>query len=66
MAASKRRRTLLRALFFMILRKRIKRQQKKNRRRFWVREIFKKRENKGAYNQILTELRLVDRENHFK
>lgn len=66
MAASKTRRKLLRALFFMVLRNRIKRKQKQKRRRFWVREIFQHRENKGAYNQILTELRLFDRENHFK
>jgi len=54
--------------FFKILRRRIKRKQNQNRIRFWVREIFKHRENKGDYNQILTnsELRFINRENHFK
>ena len=34
--------------------------------RFWVREIFKKRNQHGLYNNLIQELRFGDREFYFK
>ena len=35
-------------------------------RKHWVKHIYKQRENMGAYNCLLQELRLKDRESHFR
>ena len=34
---------------------------KKRKHRFWVREIYKKREEQGVFSNLLRELRLDDR-----
>ena len=45
----------------------LKQKQKKNKsRRFWVREIFKKRNQHGLYNNLIQELQFGDREFYFK
>ena len=40
--------------------------KKKRKHRFWVREIYKKREEQGVVSNLLRELRLDDREYFFK
>ena len=40
--------------------------KKKRKHRFWVREIYRKREEQGAFSNLLRELRLDDREYFFK
>ena len=35
------------------------------RRRFWIREIFRRREIQGAYLNLLQELKIHDREYFF-
>ena len=40
--------------------------KKKKKRKFWVREIYKKREEQGVFSNLLRELRLDDREYFFK
>ena len=40
--------------------------KKKRKHRFWVREIYKKREEQGVFSNLLRELRLDDREYFFK
>ena len=35
------------------------------RRRFWIREIFRRRETQGAYLNLLQELKIHDREYFF-
>lgn len=41
-------------------------EKKRKKRRFWVREIFKQREKQGVFSNLLTELRLHDREFYFR
>ena len=48
-------------LVIAILRQRRKREPRR-KCRFWICEIFKKREEFGAYNLLVQELRLGDRE----
>ena len=43
-----------------------KKKKKRRKHRFWVREIFKKREQQGVFSNLLQELRLSDREFYFK
>ena len=40
--------------------------KKKREHRFWVRDIYKKREEQGVFSNLLRELRLGDREYFFK
>ena len=40
--------------------------RKKNGKSRWVKEIFLKREEKGAYHHLLQELRLKDRAGYFR
>ena len=40
--------------------------KKKRKHRFWVREIYKKREEQGVFPNLLRELQLDDREYFFK
>ena len=39
--------------------------KKKKKHRFWIREIYKKREEQGVFSNLLRELRLDDREYFF-
>ena len=38
----------------------------KKNRAMWVRDIYKQREEKGAYHTLVQELQLGDKEFHFK
>ena len=40
--------------------------KKKREHRFWVSDIYKKREEQGVFSNLLCELRLGDREYFFK
>ena len=54
-------------LLYMLVRRRFRKQsKKKSSRRFWVRDVYLVREQRGAYNHVIQELRLSDRENHFR
>ena len=41
-------------------------QIKRKRKRTWVREIFKKRIEQGVYHNLMQEMRVNDRESHFR
>lgn len=43
-----------------------KKTKKRRKHRFWVRDIFKQREQQGVFSNLLRELRLGDRECFFK
>ena len=36
--------------------------KKERKRKKWVRELFRKREEKGAFNNLVQEMKLADRE----
>ena len=40
--------------------------KKKRKHRFWVHEIYRKREEQGVFSNLLRELQLDDREYFFK
>ena len=40
--------------------------KKKRKRKKWVRELFRKREEKGAFNNLVQEMKLADRESFFR
>ena len=42
------------------------RKKKKRKHRFWVREIYRQREQQGVFSNLIRELRLGDREYFFK
>ena len=50
----------------ILLRRFRKRKFKGKPRKQWVRVIFKEREEKGAYYQLIKKIRLNDREFYFK
>ena len=57
----------LRKAFFYILLKRLRQERKKSKRRkVWVKDLFQERENKGAFQQTLQNIRASDREAHFR
>ena len=39
--------------------------KKERKRKKWVRELFRKREEKGAFNNLVQEMKLADRESFF-
>ena len=55
---------LLQANLFLLLALKRRHRQFQNRRkhRFWVRKIFLKRQELGAFNTLVRELRVFDRE----
>ena len=61
-----RRRLLLLAYVIILRMRRRRRARNRKNRSFWVRELFRARDEKGAYTQIMQEIRLNDRESHFK
>ena len=63
-----RRRNLLVLSFFMLKRRsRYERTTKEVRKRkVWVKKIFEERQAKGTFNLMVQQLRLQDRENHFR
>ena len=52
-------------LLLVILRRR-RTQRQRRKHRFWVREIFQRREQFGWYHTLARELRLSDREYYFR
>ena len=53
-------------VLILLKQKRKKKKKISKSRRFWVREIFKKRNQHGLYNNLIQELRFGDREFYFK
>ena len=56
----------LAVIAIILLRRVRKRRFKRKRRKQWVRTIFKEREVKGAYYQLINDMRLNGREFYFK
>ena len=54
------------ALLSVILFDNKSRRKQPKKRRFWVREIFQRREERGVFLKLVTELQLGDREYYFK
>ena len=57
------------ALGFLTIRRRRRRRRMRDQRqhrRIWVRDIYKHREERGAYHTLVQELQLGDRELYFK
>ena len=69
MAPTNQRRAL-QACYFLILavlkRRRQRGRKEKRKHRFWVRSIFQKREELGAFHTLAQELRLDDREYFYR
>ena len=40
--------------------------KKERKRKKWVRELFRKREEKGAFNNLVQEMKLADRESFLR
>ena len=40
--------------------------KKKRKRKKWVRELFRKREEKGAFNNLIQEIKVANRESFFR
>ena len=40
--------------------------KKERKRKKWVRELFRNREEKGAFNNLVQEMKLADRESFFR
>ena len=53
------------ALLSVILFDNKRRRKQAKKRRFWVREIFQRREEHGVFSNLVTELQLGDREYYF-
>ena len=59
----------LRAICFtLLIRKYLQRKQKKlkYKKRFWVRQLFKERKEKGEYHLLVKDMKLFDHEYFFK
>ena len=40
--------------------------KKRRKRKIWVRELFRKREEKRAFNSLIQKMKLADRESFFR
>ena len=40
--------------------------KKERKRKKWVRKLFRKREEKGAFNNLVHEMKLAERESFFR
>ena len=40
--------------------------KKRRKRKKWVQELFRKREEKGAFNNLIQKIKLADRESFFR
>ena len=47
-------------LLLILLRQRLKQKNKKNKKQFWVRRIFREREQKGEFQTLVRDLQLFD------
>ena len=56
------------ALFsmFLMIHRISKRRNSGKKRRFWVRQLFKQREQCGVFNSLIQEMRFMDREAYFR
>ena len=43
----------------------IMQKKKRRKRKIWVRELFRKREEKGAFNNLIQKMKLADGESFF-
>ena len=43
-----------------------KMKKKSRKRKKWERELFRKREKKGAFNNLIQKMKLADRESFFR
>ena len=68
MAPSRRsvRNNKLRLLLVISLYLRRRRKRRRLRRDVWVRDIFSRRQQQGEFHQLVQEMRLHDRESHFR
>lgn len=66
MRLQSKKNTILLALLLRHRRnKRLRKLQPRRPRRFWMKEIYKRRERQGAYNNLIQEMRLSDQESFF-
>ena len=40
--------------------------EEREKKKKWIRELFRKREEKGAFNNLVQEMKLADRESFFR
>ena len=40
--------------------------KKRRKRKKWVRELFRKQEEKGAFNNLIQKMKLADKESFFR
>ena len=69
MEYEKRGRKLLVFLFFMLKRRRSRCERttkEVRKRKVWVKKMFEERQAKDVFNLMVQQLRLEDRENHFR
>ena len=52
-------------LAYLFLRNKSRRRKKK-KRKVWVRDIFKKRNERGVYHTLVQEMRLNDRDSYLR
>jgi len=50
----------------LLLMKDLKRKRKRKQPFTWVRDMYKEREEKGAYKQLIEEMKVGDREYYFR
>ena len=43
-----------------------KKKRRKKKKKKWVRELFRKREEKGAFNNLIQKMKLANRESFFR
>ena len=53
-------------LILLLRRRRIRREQKASQRKVWVRKLLRLRRKKGAFQNLIREMRISDRESHFR
>ena len=53
-------------LWFTLIMNDDEKNKKKREHRFWVRDIYKKREEQGVFSNLVHELRLGDKKYFFK
>ena len=53
-------------ILFLVLVVLFKMKKKKRRKKNWVQELFRKQEEKGAFNNLMQKMKLADRESFFR
>ena len=54
------------SLLILLLRRRRRREQKASSRKVWVRKLLRLRRTNGAFQNLIREMRISDRESHFR